>query len=200
MVVTRRFTATVSGSTWKPQRCDRCQTQFAYQMTRESTGQGVSPYMLDDHGAQQRASAAAQRSLEHALTNAKDDVPCPRCLSYSADATLRLKKAKFGWMFVLGMLGLLGTLTMSPSLLAPELSVAPVIGTLVVVLGGSVALLVARAKLMGNYDPNSDELRTDRQTALGKKKTMLRADYEAMVQVARAQGVDDDELVHIAWT
>ena len=103
-------------------------------------------------------------------------------------------------MFVLGMLGLLGTLTMLPSLLAPELSVAPVIGTLVVVLGGSVALLVARAKLMGNYDPNSDELRTDRQTALGKKKTMLRADYEAMVQAARAQGVDDDELVHIAWT
>lgn len=127
-------------------------------------------------------------------------MPCPRCLSYSGDATLRLKKAKFGWMFVLGMLGLLGTLTMLPSLLAPELSVAPVIGTLVVVLGGSVALLVARAKLMGNYDPNSDELRTDRQTALGKKKTMLRADYEAMVQAARAQGVDDDELVHIAWT
>jgi len=44
MIVTRRYSARVSRSAWKAQRCESCQTQFAYQVTREFTGQGVSPF------------------------------------------------------------------------------------------------------------------------------------------------------------
>ncbi|MFT3711254.1 MAG: hypothetical protein QM817_26790 [Archangium sp.] len=187
-----------SGSAWKSQRCERCQTQFAYQVTREFTGQGVSPYMLDNAGAQERARTAAYKGLEHALANAKEDVPCPKCLTYNADATLRLKKAKYGWMFALGLLGLFGTATMSPVLLSPEI---PKAATALLVIGGvclSAGLLFGRSRLMDNYDPNSEELRTTRQTVLGAKKTILREQYEVLMEAARASG-KADELVQINW-
>lgn len=198
MVVTRRYSAQVSGSAWKPVRCGRCQTQFAYQVTREFTGQGVSPYMLDNAGAQERARTSAHRGLEHALANARDDVPCPSCLDYDADATLRLKKARYGWMFALGLLGLLGTLTLTPSLLAPGVPLGPALVMVLVALAVSAGLLVARARLMSDYDPNSDELRAARQTALSQKTVILRERYEAMVDAARAQG-RAEELVQIDW-
>lgn len=198
MVVTRRFSARVSGSTWKAVRCDRCQSQFAYQMTREFTGQGVSPYMLDDAGAQQRAQTAANRGLEHALTNASDDVPCPQCLAYSTDATVRLKKAKYGWMFVVGLLACFGTLTIAPALFAPDVPIAGAIAAVVVGSGIGIGLLVARSKLMNDFDPNSEESRGDRQTLLATKKTILRAQYEALLDEARARG-EVDQMIQINW-
>ncbi len=198
VVVTRRYSARVSGSAWKPMRCERCQTQFAYQVTREFTGEGVSPYMLDNAGAQERARAAAHKGLAHSLANAKDDVPCPRCLSYNADAALRLKKAKFSWMFVLGLLGLLGTLTISPALVGGDIPVATAIAVAVAGFGVSIGLLVMRARGMSNFDPNSDELRATRQDTLAKKKTILREQYEALMESARAAG-RADELIQIAW-
>jgi hypothetical protein len=199
VVVTRRYSAKVSGSAWKPLRCERCQTQFAYQVTREFTGEGVSPYMLDNAGAQERARAAAHKGLEHSLANAKDDVPCPKCLSYNGDAVTRLKKAKFGWMFVLGLLGALGTLTISPMLAADRgTSPAIAIGIVLVGFGLSGGLLFMRSRGMSNFDPNSEELRATRQDTLSKKKTILREQYEALMESARAAGRADD-LIQIAW-
>jgi hypothetical protein len=198
MVVTRRYTARVSGSTWKPQRCERCQAQFAYQVTREFTGQGVSPYMLDNQGAAERARSSAHKGLQHALDNAREDVPCPKCLTYNADATLRLKKAKYSWMFVLGLLGLFGTASILPVLFAPGI---PKVGAVLVALGGlslSAGLLIGRSRLMGDYDPNSEDLRATRQTALSQRKTILREQYEAVMDAARASG-QADEMVQIAW-
>lgn len=198
VVVTRRYSARVSGTAWKPLRCERCQTQFAYQVTREFTGQGVSPYMLDNAGAQERARAAAHKGLEHSLANARDDVPCPKCLAYNGDAVLRLKKAKYGWMFMLGLLGLFGTLTMAPLLTTPEFANAAVGALVVVGLAISAGLLIGRSRLMSNYDPNSEELRPTRQTVLANKRTILREQYEALIDAARADG-REHELVRIAW-
>lgn len=180
-------------------RCERCQTQFAYQVTREFTGEGVSPYMLDNAGAQERARAAAHKGLEHSLANAKDDVPCPRCLSYNADAALRLKKAKFSWLFILGLLGALGTLTISPVLVGDRTTpVAITAAVLLVGFGISGGLLFMRSRGMSNFDPNSEELRATRQATLAKKKTILREQHEALMDSARAAG-KADELIQIAW-
>jgi hypothetical protein len=200
MVVTRRYSVSVEGAAWKPVRCERCQTQWAYQVKRQFTGQGVSPYMLDNDGAQQRARTAAHKGLEHALQNAREDIPCPRCLNYQADMALRLKKAKYGWLLALGIVGIFLAATFSAVLLDPKTGLAlPLALALILVgVGGSIGLLVLRVKLMGGYDPNAEELRPTRQTVLGSKKVILREQYQELMTAAQAEG-RADELVQINW-
>lgn len=200
--VGRRYSARVEGATWKPVRCDRCQAQWAYQVKREYTGQGVSPYMLDNAGAASRAQSSANQGLERALEQAKDDVPCPRCLAYQNDMATRLKKSKFAWMFALGMIALFGTLSMvAPLVVAPDspFPQAVGIGLMLAGFGTGIALLVGRSRLMAAFDPNAEELRMTRQSTLAAKKTILREQYEALVAAARADGRADD-LVQISWS
>lgn len=200
--VGRRYSAQVEGAAWKSVRCEKCHQQWAYQVVRQYTGQGVSPYMLDNAGAQDRARSSAHSGLQKALDAAKEDVPCPKCLAYQADMTQRLKKSKFGWMFALGMISLFGTLSMiAPLVVAPD-SPLPLplgVGLMLAGFGTGIALLVGRARLMANFDPNADELRTTRQTVLQAKKTILREQYEQVVAAAFAEGRAGD-LVQIRWS
>jgi len=201
LYVGRRYKASVEGTTWKPVQCERCGAQWAYHVRRQSTGEGVSPYMLDNAGAQQRASAAARRNLELALKNARDDIPCPKCLAYPTDAVTRLRKAKYSWLFILGLVGLFGALMFgAPVVMNPELGLSPLAG-LAVVFGlaavGAVPL-VLRHRFMAAYDPNTDELLDTRRDALAGKQTLLREQYEEIVRKARAEG-REDQIVQIAW-
>jgi len=201
LYVQRRYTATAQGATWKPVQCERCSAQWAYRVTRKVTGQGVSPYMLDNSGAQQRASAAAQRTLDLALKNASDDVPCPRCLSYQADAAARLRKAKYQWMLVVGLVGVFGALMFgAPVAMDPQLGLPPLVGIGVVlaIAALGVAPLLLRFKFMAAYDPNADELLDGRRSVLAGKQTMLREQYEEILRKARAEG-REDQVVEISW-
>jgi hypothetical protein len=63
-IYTRIYTATVSGKRVVPATCEKCNTNFSYEMTRCGIG---------------RSLAAAQKDLEKRLLHDQDMVACPRC-------------------------------------------------------------------------------------------------------------------------
>lgn len=75
----KRYTSTVKGTTWRPVNCEVCKHEFAYEMQITATGQGSSPYFLNNSGAQVSAQERAKASFDEKIENSFATVPCPNC-------------------------------------------------------------------------------------------------------------------------
>jgi hypothetical protein len=77
-----RFTSTATQAAIKVVECEHCQCQFAYQMIRRYSGEGYSPYSVDNAGARNRAVNKAQGLALAAIHQHEDPVACPGCGRY----------------------------------------------------------------------------------------------------------------------
>lgn len=75
----RSYTTSVSGSTTRHERCVGCSCLFEYEITREATGGGHSPFFLNNTGAAASARIRARANLNRALHEAIEPVHCPTC-------------------------------------------------------------------------------------------------------------------------
>jgi len=97
------YTATASGSVWRPVRCEHCDVSFAYLMKREGIGVADSLLWSRNEAAGEEASAMAQESLAVQLESQWDARPCPGCGAYQSSMTYLWRKARFmNVAFVLG--------------------------------------------------------------------------------------------------
>lgn len=78
-IVAKHFTARLAGRKVKQVCCEKCQTQFCYELTREVKGVGSAPYFLMQGRAQRQAVERATVALEKALEVGQEVVPCPKC-------------------------------------------------------------------------------------------------------------------------
>jgi hypothetical protein len=78
----RTYTATVSGSTERRERCVGCSHVFEYAITRETRGGGHSGFYLNNKGAAASAETRARANLVRALDEAIEPVHCPTCGIY----------------------------------------------------------------------------------------------------------------------
>ena len=62
-----RYSCSVAGSVWKEVRCEGCQCEYLYLLSRTWRGSGSSPYYIDNEGAQRRAEQAAVKNLPRRL-------------------------------------------------------------------------------------------------------------------------------------
>jgi len=93
----RRYTAKLSGSALKAVQCVNCGCSYAYIQQASATGEGSSPYMLDNAGAQARASRAAQANLRKALLGYEAS-PCPQCGWLQPVMVALMRKRRYTWM------------------------------------------------------------------------------------------------------
>ena len=91
----RKYTVTVTATTYKTVHCQMCGCDFVYPMRRQAQGTGHSPLWLDNKGATGRAEQAAQENLAKKLATEINAVPCPDCGRYQADMVTKLKKSKW---------------------------------------------------------------------------------------------------------
>lgn len=87
----RTYTSTVSGTRKKRERCGYCDTAFEYSLRRNGMGNGHSPFLLNNGGAQQTAERRAKIALERAFAVAVEPVHCPRCGMYQPDMVQELR-------------------------------------------------------------------------------------------------------------
>lgn len=191
LYVGRNYTATLSGSTVKDVTCAKCGDRYLYRMVRQATGEGTSPYMLDNAGAQRRAEEKARAALEHALHTHCEVVPCPNCSHLQPDMVRKVRGQRLGWMNWVGWIG--GFLAL--------IGLAIYVGTLsryddttpALVVGCTIAaaffgLTIYRLFANARYDPNAD----GSQGAWASNCESMRfADYEqaaAAEQQAQAAG------------
>jgi hypothetical protein len=75
--VGRSFTATQTGKRTAIVYCDRCKTEYFYDLVRQSTGRASAPYYIGQRGAQRRAEKSAAKTLQKKLALDSELVPCP---------------------------------------------------------------------------------------------------------------------------
>jgi len=90
----RTYTATVSGSTKRCERCVGCSRVFEYVITREAAGGGHSAYFLNNAGAEASAKKRARDNLNRALNEAIEPVHCPACGIYQPDMVRVLQERR----------------------------------------------------------------------------------------------------------
>jgi hypothetical protein len=102
-----KYTATTSGSVVKIVPCEDCSTEYVYILERDASGVGTSVYMLNEEGAADHATSAAQDTLKSVLENDFDPVPCPACGHYQQYMFPKLLETKTLWGPALVLLVLL---------------------------------------------------------------------------------------------
>jgi len=75
----RTYTATVSGSITRRERCAGCSSVFGYEIRRIAAGGGHSAFWLNNAGAEVSAESRARANLKRALDEAIEPVHRPMC-------------------------------------------------------------------------------------------------------------------------
>src|SRR5262245_42989292 len=181
-----KYTATAGGRVLKLVPCENCSTEYVYVLEREESGVGTSVYALTDDSAQDHAAAAAEESLQQALENDFDPVPCPVCGHYQHFMFPKLMEDRSPWAAVGGLAamaaGVLGfvagvywTLAYlgQPTDAALWRMVAGWAAVGVAVLAG-VGLSAAR---QGRVDPNTGGPQA--RITEGRRRAVTRAQFDA---------------------
>lgn len=98
----KHYEATVRGSAVRAVRCENCQTEFVYVVSRQGLGYGVSLLYLDNAGAQDRARTQANAELRWELARGQEPVPCPGCGWYQRSMIPLLRRAHRHGMTIAG--------------------------------------------------------------------------------------------------
>jgi hypothetical protein len=91
----RSYTATLSGSVTRHERCVACSGLFDYEITREAVGGGHSAFCLNNAGAAAKAKMRACDNLNRALREAVEPVHCPACGIFQPDM-VRVLREEYG--------------------------------------------------------------------------------------------------------
>jgi hypothetical protein len=165
-VFSRRYQAEVTDAETRRVVCERCRTEYQYQVVRKAKGDGTSLYLLDNEGAERRAEERAERALNRKMRTAIEPHPCPECHWMQSEMVHELRRRSYPvlfWTFgvvipillgvVLWFVVQVGTEYFSSSLEAPALRLA-----LALVAGLGVSLLIGqglRYLLTRRIDPNA---------------------------------------------
>lgn len=182
------YTTTMHGSALKFVPCENCSTEYVYVLKREGTGGGTSFYMLNDEGASHLAATTAKDSLQSALENDFDPVPCPVCGHYQRFMFPKLLKTKGLWGPALMLLVLLiGCLEGVNALYwtaaywhRPNDHAFGKMGTawsvLVLVCLFGLGVLILKQFKIRNFDPNREDQQA--RITIGRTRAVTRAEYE----------------------
>jgi hypothetical protein len=193
-----RYSSTLKASEWKTVCCEHCPGEYAYKVTREATGTGRSVLFLDNDGAKERARQEAEENIARALDKAVEPVWCPECGSYQADmfSTVRMNRVILwyflAFLFVVG--GLITSMFWGDTTFLENVAGGPGL-----VSGIAAAVIVALAfGYSTRIDPNADA-----KARIGTRDKivpmMMRAEYEAEVERAVAQGKRREHLLALHW-
>ncbi len=206
----RHFTAVIEGSIWQPVVCEHCGVEWAFRVRLTGIGKGESPYMLDDEGANRRASERARASLEEdrrtLSAGVARDVACPSCGKYQREMVGRLRAAHASGWGALGAASIVvGTMIALRGLTGEAAAAWIASGAITIGLG--IASFVRRRHLQRRFDPNAGAVtsagvpyRAPAESRLGAgpvPEAITRVQYESACAEAAAEGAPPP--APIAW-
>ncbi|MBI1373181.1 MAG: hypothetical protein GC159_10660 [Phycisphaera sp.] len=184
----------------KQAECESCAQVYHYKVERTASGRAFSPAFIDNKGASDRASRAAERALKKKLDNALDPVACPYCGHYQKNMVRQSKWRRFGWTFGLMMLAATFLFIISMNLSrhhsAPFRTAAIVTGVAGLVMG--VVWFIVHNPNRGHGEKgarrdNAEETSNAKYRSEDRVRAdMHRALRNVMLMTAAADGVVDD--------
>ena len=91
----KTLTATARGHGFKSVVCEKCATEFQYEISRVCAGYGYALGSLHEDGALQRAEKSARTKLARRLENDVELVPCPSCKWVNLAVITRYQESKY---------------------------------------------------------------------------------------------------------
>lgn len=192
----RKYTATVGGAVWKEVLCQHCGTEFVYLLERQASGEGSSPFWLDNKGAEHRAEERATRKLAERLAADSDPVACPECGRYQAEMVALLKREKWRWALYLGVFIVFFYVVGNWLFVVVSERVDQFVERLFArpfVLIPTFALVTSLGALLRRhlYDPNADAASRAGTTLPGPEGPFRRDEFQQLVADARKAQVDN---------
>jgi len=189
-IVWRSYTTEVKGAVLKRVTCEGCGGRYVYRMERSAEGQGTSPYMIDNRGAERRSSTAADRALLRKLQRECDIVPCPACGTVQEDMVRRsrggqhrwLRRIAIGLILLAVMLGVMNWLSTADGARYQLLSWS----TIAVIAMSGPAVLAVRGFLQAAHDPNDEPVH--QRIEEGRARAMPEEEYERIARDAAPPG------------
>lgn len=144
--------------------CDRCKTEFFYELTRVGMGKASAPFLVGVGAANGRAERAADKDLAKRLAREAELVPCPKCNWINEEAIAAYRATLYHRLPLIG-----GIVTVAGIIAGPIIGMllldlfgnhsrfALAIGQ-VLMLASLLALPAAfllRRQLRRRFDPNS---------------------------------------------
>jgi uncharacterized protein (TIGR03067 family) len=197
----RVYEASASGAVVKSVRCESCHAEYVYQLERTVTGSATTSwFFFGRSGAIERASALAKVTLDHALQEGMDVVPCPACGWYQPDMIPEARRQHRRWMLHAGTGLLVGLIPVgliagliNGKVFGLNPGADPVIawplftaGLVFISLVG-IALLIAKLVLASRYDPNRED--SEARKRLGRSRAMLREEFENQAELKTQENV-----------
>lgn len=159
--VGKTYTARVTAKRLVQVKCQKCRTEYFYELVRSGTGNASAPYYIGQASAQRRAEAAANKVAQRRLQRDAEMVPCPKCHWINQHLVEGYRRSRYGWVLVTGsIIGGLVLVTVALVGLAMFLNegLSQYLNGLVAWALPAVALIVGswwlRRFLRGRIDPN----------------------------------------------
>jgi len=76
-------------------KCEKCRTEFCYQLVRMGVGTGTAPYMLGQKSAAQRSEAEAADIAARRVAAETELVPCPKCKWVNQELVDHYRNSRF---------------------------------------------------------------------------------------------------------
>jgi hypothetical protein len=143
--------------------CDKCSSEYYYELARIGSGKASAPFAIGTAGAAQQSTNQAEKDLDRRLADEAELVPCPKCSWINESLVAGYRKSKYrGWTkFALG-LGFFGTI--ASLLMAWFLSNGPaadrdtlpyiLIGGPAISIGLALLIFLGRGALRSRIKPN----------------------------------------------
>jgi hypothetical protein len=165
-------------------RCEKCQTEFVYVVSREGLGYGVSLLYLDNAGAQDQARMRAEAELRRELARGHEPVPCPGCGWYQRSMIPLLRQAHWRGLTIAGafflylaaLLLVLGVAAWFSDMPRHEESARQLVEACGWVAGIGLGLILARKVLAWRLRPNEGD--PEPRMALARKVAITREEFE----------------------
>lgn len=190
----KTFTAKVSGSVWKEVKCEACQCEYVYRLTRTGRGSGSAPYYIGEASASDRAQRGAVKDLQKKLERGCDAVACPECGVYQTNMVRMLRRRRWGWLHVCGWVAVaLAVLVAWIAAISEPHRPAPSFGSKLIempmgaILGAGVAMIALSWIGRSLYDPNATAAERVQSPERTPDGPLRRAEFEAMVNEVSAR-------------
>jgi hypothetical protein len=180
------YAAILKGHAPKLVRCEKCQFEYVYLLSRRAKGEATSFLFLDNKGARERAQSRAADRLSQKLEQSCDPVPCPECGWLQAEMIARARHLRYSWMgmtarvlcpiaalFVFVVILITANLQESRSRDAREFLIAAW-SVSALLAAAAIGISVLAWQLPKRLDPNAEDLEIRKQRgkslALGKEE------------------------------
>src|SRR5438045_3546259 len=92
------LTECATGAVIRQVRCERCRTEYYYELARVAKGTGSAVYGIGKEAARTRAKKSAEKKLAKMLLNDGEAVPCPKCRWIQSGMVRELRTHRHRWM------------------------------------------------------------------------------------------------------